>query len=345
MTQVAQVSASTAARTTWADTAKGACILLVVLWHVIMKHYLQVDWRLGVPIPGAWGAVGEQLLPLRMPSFFTISGMFAVGAVGRSWGVLARSKVAKFLYLYALWLMIHTVALSAVPDFDTARATGPLELLEQLTITPSNLWYLYALALYFLIAKAARRVPVPVLLGAAFLLSATASAGLLAVPGNRAGVYQNLIFFLVGLHYRPLFEKLAAVATWRRFATGAAAYAVLLGAVAALDMKTWFGVWPAVCVLATVLGVTAAALVSTWPVVGPGLATLGRQTLPIYVLHMPLLAGLHWLLLKPLSTADTGLQWTAALAEPVLLTALVVAACLALHRALLAARARWLFDL
>ncbi len=337
-------AAPVTSRTTWADTAKGACILLVVLWHVIMKHYLQVDWKLGVPIPGAWGAAGEQLLPLRMPLFFTISGMFAVGAVGRSWRVLARSKVAKFLYLYALWLMIHTAVLSAVPDFDTARATGPLELLEQLTITPSNLWYLYALALYFAIAKAARRVPVPVLLGAAFLLSATASAGLLDVPGNRAGVYQNLIFFLIGLHYRPLFEKLAEVATWRRLAAGAAGYAVLLGAMAALGAKTWFGVWPAVCVLATVLGVTAAALVSNWPL-GSGLASLGRRTLPIYVLHMPVLAGLHWLLLEPLSTAGAGWQWVAALAEPVLLTAVVVAACLGLHRALLAARARWLFQL
>ena len=94
-----------------------------------------------------------------MPLFFTISGMFAIGAVNRPWRVLGRSKVARFLYLYAVWLLIHTVLLALVPDFDTARADGPLDLLAQLTITPSNLWYLYALALYFAIAKAARRLP------------------------------------------------------------------------------------------------------------------------------------------------------------------------------------------
>src|SRR5690349_20157208 len=78
-------------RTQWADVAKGVCILLVVLWHVIMKHYLEIDWRLRLPSPGAWGTFGEQLLPLRMPVFFTISDMFAVAAVNRPWRVIGRS--------------------------------------------------------------------------------------------------------------------------------------------------------------------------------------------------------------------------------------------------------------
>ena len=196
-------------RTQWADVAKGICILLVVLWHVVVKHYLQIDWHLRAPIPGAWGALGEQLLPLRMPLFFTISGMFAVGAVGRPWRVLGRSKLAKFGYLYAVWLLIHTAVLALAPDFKTDRAHGPLELLEQLTITPSNLWYLYALALYFAVAKAVRRVPPALVLAVALALSTIAAAGLLATPGNRAGVYQNLVFFLAGLYFRPHVERWA----------------------------------------------------------------------------------------------------------------------------------------
>jgi uncharacterized membrane protein YcfT len=117
-----QVTPTAAGRVAWADTAKGVCILLVVLWHVIMKHYLQIDWRISSPIPGAWGTLSEQLLPLRMPLFFTISGLFAAGAVSRPWPVLLRSRVAKFCYLYAMWLVIHTVVLSFVPDFKTDRA-------------------------------------------------------------------------------------------------------------------------------------------------------------------------------------------------------------------------------
>ncbi|MEV4522046.1 hypothetical protein AB0J77_17600 [Micromonospora tulbaghiae] len=40
-------------RVVWADVAKGACIVLVVLWHVVVKDYLRIDWRVGLPVPGA----------------------------------------------------------------------------------------------------------------------------------------------------------------------------------------------------------------------------------------------------------------------------------------------------
>src|SRR5262245_27573217 len=125
-------------REVWADVAKGACILLVVLWHVVEKHYLEVTWRISLPIPGAWGMFVEQMLPLRMPLFFTVSGVFAVAAVRRPWPVLLRSRVAKFFYLYVVWLLIHTAVLSLTPDFDTAHATNLLDLLDELTITPPN---------------------------------------------------------------------------------------------------------------------------------------------------------------------------------------------------------------
>ncbi|MEU4408925.1 acyltransferase [Streptosporangium sp. NPDC023963] len=332
-------------RALWADVAKGVCILLVVLWHVVVKHYLRIDWGVSPPIPGAWGALTEQLLPLRMPLFFTISGMFAAGAVARPWRVVRRSKVGRFLYLYAVWLLIHTTVLALVPSFDTARADDVADLLAQLTITPSNLWYLYALALYFALAKAARRVPVALVLGGALVLSAMASAGLLEMPGNRGGLYQNLVFFLAGLYFRPLVERLAATAGWGRLALTGACYAGALAAVAMTGSRAWPGVWPVVCAVATVFGVTAAALLGR-ATLGNALARLGRRTLPVYVIHMPLLALLHLALVPPLSAGmDGGLRIVLAVVEPVVLTALVVWLCLALHRLLLKLRATWLFDL
>jgi uncharacterized membrane protein YcfT len=319
-------------RIAWADVAKGICILLVVLWHVIMKHYLQIDWHIGGRARGLWGTLGEQLLPLRMPLFFAVSGFFAVRAVQRPWSAVARTKVAKFYYLYALWLVVHTAVLALVPDFATERADGPLKFLAQLTITPSNLWYLYALALYFVIAKVTRRVPPWVVLGLAFALSATASAGLLDVPGDRGGVYQNLVFFLAGLYGKGLIEDLAARASWRRLFLVGTPYVVLLAVIAIFDAKTWFGLWPLVSVVAIVLGVTAAGLVSRWERLTTALTSIGRRTLPIYVMHLPLLALTHAALIKPLSSAGPAIQWTAAIAEPVVLTAFLTYLCLLLHR-------------
>lgn len=338
-------AAAATQRTAWADVAKGVCILLVVLWHVIMKHYLQVDWRLSMPIPGAWGSLGEQLLPLRMPVFFAISGMFAVGAVNRPWRVLGRSKVAKFFYLYAIWLLIHTAILSFTPGFNTEHASGVGELVEQLTITPSNLWYFYALAAYFLIAKTVRRLPVPLVLGVAFALSAAAAAGLLATPGNRGGLYQNLVFFLAGLYFRPAMDWLATTAGWRRLALTGGAYAVILAAMAATGARSWPGVWPAASIVAIAFGVTAAALLCRWSMVSSALASIGRRTLPIYVLHMPLLALVHFVLVTPVSRANSSGQLGLAIAEPVLLTAVLAGACLALHHGLQRLGAGWLFEL
>ncbi|MER7891641.1 acyltransferase [Micromonospora sp. NPDC094482] len=332
-------------RAQWADAAKGLCIILVVGWHVVVKHYLQIDWHLGVPVPGLWGALGEQFLPLRMPLFFVISGLFAANAVQRPWRVVARNRIAKFLYLYAAWLLIHTAILAAAPNFPTDRATSPLGLLEQLTITPSNLWYLYALALYFTVAKAVRRVPRPLVLAPAAALSAVAAAGLLATPGNRAGFYQNLVFFLAGLYLRPQIERWAATATRRRLLLTTAAYTLALAATAATGAQQSLGVWPLVSVVAVAFGITAAARLARWPALSRPLATLGRNTLPVYVIHMPVLALLHGLLLGPLSGLDRTGQLLVAVGYPAVLTGLVLGLSLAIHRGLTAVPAPWLFDL
>ncbi|WP_238455148.1 threonine/serine dehydratase [Micromonospora sp. ATA51] len=79
--------------------------------------------------------------------------------------------------------------------------------------------------------------------------------------------------------------------------------------------------------------------------VGGALATLGRRTLPVYVIHMPVLALLHRLLAGPVAELTGTSRALLVTCYPVLLTAVVLALSLAVHRALLAAGATWLFDL
>ncbi|GGM20340.1 hypothetical protein GCM10011608_01160 [Micromonospora sonchi] len=332
-------------RLAWADVAKGGCIVLVLLWHVIMKNYLQLDWRLDVPVAGVWGTLGDLLLPMRMPLFFTISGMFAAAAVHRPWRSVGRPRVARLLYLYGVWLLIHTAVLALAPDFPTDRATGPGELLVQLTVTPSNLWYLYALALYFALARTLRRVHPVVLLVAAGVLNAVASAGLLDTPGNRAGLYQNLVFFLAGLHLRRYVERWARAVKLRHLLLAAVAYAVVLVAVTASGTGRLPGVGPLVSVVAVAFGIAVAVRLARRPTIGQPLAALGRQTLPIYVIHMPVLALLHRLVADPIANLSDPARLALSLGYPFSLTVLVLALSLGVHRVLLAVRAGWLFDL
>jgi uncharacterized membrane protein YcfT len=338
-------SPSPSRRVEWADVAKGGCIVLVVLWHVIMKHYLQIDWHLSVPLPGAWGAFGDQLLPLRMPVFFCVSGLFAAGAVHRPWRVAARGRIARFYYLYVLWFAIHTVVLSLVPRFDTLSARNLTDILEQLTITPTNLWYLLALAIYFAVARLTRALPAAVVLGAAFLLSAAASAGLLAAPGNRGQLYQNLLFFLAGLRLKPWLERWAREPRTRWLLAGSAVYLAVVPLVRHFGAAQWFGVWPVLSALAVLLGVAAAVEAHHRLAVASVLARLGRRTLPIYVMHLPILAVLHAVLLSLWSAAPAPVQLVLAALLPVAMTAVLVVACLGLHAGIRRLHGSWLFDL
>jgi threonine dehydratase len=330
-------------RETWPDVAKGVCIVLVVLWHVVTKHYQRVEWDTSISWSAAWGTLGEQLLPLRMPLFFTISGLFAVGAVARPWPVLLRTRVAGFFYLYALWLLIHTAVMWSTPTFDTARARSAGALIDQLTISPTNLWYLFALALYFAVARATRRVPTAWLLTAALVLSAAAAADLLPVVSNRGQVYQNLLFFLAGLRLRPTIQTYASTASVRRLVAAGAAYAAALLAMASAGAQRWPGVWPAVSVLAVAFGIAAAVMIARHLTrAARALSGLGTRTLPVYVMHLPLLAVVDRVLRGPLDVLEPRTALVAAL-EPVALTALLIVVCLLLERVLRRRGTGWLF--
>jgi uncharacterized membrane protein YcfT len=331
-------------RLLWPDVAKGACIVLVVLWHVIWKHYEQVHWHVDPSIPRGWALLNDQLTPIRMPLFFTISGMFAVGAIGRSWRTLLRSRLLRFLVLYVLWVLIETVVLRLTPDFPTARATDPVQLAAELTVSPTNLWYLLALGLYFPLAKACRRVPMVWLLAAAAALAVAAASHLIPNAGNRWQVLQNLVFFLAGSRLAPLLHGLADRPVRGRLALLIAGSATASGLLAALHAQAWPGAQTAVSAAAAVTGICAAGAVARrFPRIARPVASLGRRTLPVYVLHLPLLAALDALVRPVVQRVAAGSTVLAAV-EPAVLAALVVALSLAAHRLLLTARLRRLFD-
>lgn len=335
--------ASRPQRDVWPDVAKGVCIALVVLWHAVTKHFQTIDWPTDLAVSGAWGLLGELLLPLRMPLFFTISGIFAVTAVARPWGELVRTRVAKFAYLYVVWVLIQTVVMWVTPAFDTARARSLGALVEYLTISPTNLWYLYALALYFVVAKLSTGpAHWPVLLGA-LALNIAAGSQILPTANNREQVFANLLFFLIGVHGSTRLRRYATQARATRLLVLTSLYAVGIALMYALDARTWPGVWPALGALAVGAGVTAAVLIARHaPRCAEPIAALGRNTLPIYVLHLPLLALFNqaqrrW-------TFEPTMTWY-IVAEPAIVTAALIATSIWLGRLLARVGGGFLFQL
>ena len=341
----APTTASTPRRETWGDALKGALIILVVLWHAIVKTYLQVDWQIGPPISRAWAVVGELIWPFLLPLFLLVSGFFAANALTRSWSRVVRPRIVRFLYLYLVWSLIHMVALWAFPDFPTLVPRSVSEFVEFVTISPPDTWYLYALALYFLVAKLLSRVSPTLVIGAAALLSIAVSAGYIESVSNRGSLLYNFTFFLLGAHLAPQIRRAIGRATWPIAALLVAGYLVAFAAVRLTDAAAVPGVWPALSAIGCAMGLAVAATISPLRLVGSGLAWLGKRSLPIYLIHMPLLALADLALVGWLSGASGAVQFIAAVGLPVVLTAILVAASVALYSLLLRDGASWLFDL
>ncbi|MFJ4165498.1 CapA family protein [Microbacterium sp. NPDC089698] len=332
-------------RLAWADAAKGLLIVLVVFWHVVMKSYLTIDWRIGLPIPGAWGLISDLAYPVRMPLFFLISGCFAANAVARPWAVVFRSRVLRFLYLYLLWTLIHMATMWAFPDFPTLVPRSVAEFVEAITISPPNAWYLYALALYFLVAKGLRRLPVWIPLAAAAALTTAVGAGLVDVVSNRGSLLANLLYFLLGTSFS---RQIIGFAARPRplLATGwVVLYLAAFAAVRATGAEEIPGVWPALALTGLGAGIAVAPLLARTPRLGTGLSQLGARTLQIYVIHMPVLALADALVAGWVSDAGRAVQLVAAVVLPVVLTAIVIAVSLAIGELITRDRLSWLFDL
>ncbi|WP_435769518.1 acyltransferase family protein [Nocardioides sp. SYSU DS0651] len=318
-------------RLVWADVAKGACILLVVLHHLVSKHFVQV-----VPddLPGAaaaWWHLTYALKPIRMPLFFLVSGIFAASALRRPWDRRQTVRLVGLYLLYAGWLVLHAGIFSVATELPMNRTRNGEELLADLVFASTGLWYLYALAVYGVLARWLHRLwgPWPTL-----LLAGAVAVGvpLLDIEGaNRVSVVQHFVYFAVGAYLPTVGGRLAAL-SWRT--TGA-----LAAATVALAAGLWSTSMPlrSVNVLVSVLAVPCAlrgaAAISRWRPVRRAASYVGRHSLPIYVLHVPLLAVLHRVVdgwpLPPLSNG----WWIVPLAAyPVAAAVVLVLACLAVQR-------------
>ncbi len=141
------------ARVAWVDYAKGFCIIMVVMMH----STLGVEKALGTE--GWMNNVVAFATPFRMPDFFMISGLFLARVIDRDWRTYLDRKVVHFGYFYVLWLTVQ-FAFKA-PDIAADGGAPEVVRLYLLSfIDPfGTIWFIYLLPIFFVVVKAARRVP------------------------------------------------------------------------------------------------------------------------------------------------------------------------------------------
>lgn len=273
-------------RVQWADAARGLAIALVVLHHAAKRSVTagSADWWLGLT---------DMLATMRMPLFFAVAGVFAATWVSdqRTWPQLLRAKVLLFAWVYALWVVVRYLWFLTVPQADgNSMALSDLALR---VVYPSGGWFIFALALMFVLARSVRSVPSPVVLVAASAVSVVFLAGWVRFENSAwDGLGMYTVFFLLGIALRDhLLERVGRVPLWAAALVPVAWVALYLGcAEAGLVTAPVVGLVLRLAGIAA--GVGLALLLQRWS----GLRALGHHTLPVYLAHQLLVVtAVGWL--------------------------------------------------
>lgn len=258
-------------RESWIDVAKGIAIILVVLFHAVM--YLDA-----VGLAGALARFNPLLDTFRMPLFFFMSGILAARVIRLPYRQLFRKRMLLLLYLYVVWATAQTLFLLALPPIGPGAVNSGWSELYTIFVRPSsNLWFIYALPVFFTAAWLMRRWnPLVQVTGTAILATAFASGFLhTGTPWDKMGRY--LVFFLAAVWLGPLVR-------WWHAVVLAGAYLLTVLAMARLQLTHVPVVLLGVSVLAVMVGISIAVLLSRLPACD-FLRSLGTKTLPIYLLY------------------------------------------------------------
>jgi uncharacterized membrane protein YcfT len=323
-------------RLAWVDAAKGLSILLVVAHHSVA--FLQTSGL----APSAVVTANTALASMRMPLFFLASGLFVAGPLAAPWRTLLHKRVTFFLYLYLLWTLLRFgyFQIPAIDAVDPYRTADPVTTLALALVLPGSLtWFLYALALFAVVCKLIRRVPVWLQLPLAGVLSALAGAEVVQFEsGPWTRIARYFVFFLLGWHASGLAHRIAASSSAIKVAAVAAGCVVAATVAVTLDLQSVPGIALALNIAAVTFGVLFAAWISRYRI-GHPLVVLGQRTLPVYLLHIfwvpAVMVGLRYL------DVPVAVEYLLPATMAVVLTVL----SLTTHRLLVRAGASWLFAL
>lgn len=334
---------TTKSRVAWLDIARGLMVVCVVLVHYRLWHgrIFEIDLSL-------WAPVARELQPFRMPMLFVISGMLVSEIVRRGWSEPKnRTRTVSSYYLYVVWLLIYGVislGLTQMPH--TIGSWGGL--FDQLLIPRTPLWFVFFLAINMVIFTSVRRLPPAAVLVGIVLVCAALS--IVDLPNRYALTLrggENMFYFALGVYLKPYILKFPQSHVWWKLALSATAY-VVIGDVSrrigAGRPFSWLAldVAQALAVIAVVS--SGAALLSYWRPISRLLQFVGRRTVDVYVMHVPLLWGAI-LVFERLPAEIFEQRWFELFSLPIIVLA-VSASALAIGAIMRRVPGgRWLFDI
>jgi peptidoglycan/LPS O-acetylase OafA/YrhL len=257
-------------------------------------------------------------------------------------------SLATNFYLYLVWLLVYlvvTIALGNGPGIPEPVRPG-WDVVRQVVAPDSTLWFIYALVIFVAGLALVRRWPPWLVLFGLFVVGWAAHREFTYLDPAWSRIPQLAVFFGVGVYAKDKLRRLAA-SPWH----SAAAALLSVGLYALLITNPpiiYYPVYVACSVLAGVAMLGLARLISKH---APGPARVGewvgRRTLGIYVLHFPFVMMLAVMSSGPFVELERSLLSSMALRWyfPLMATAVIVLACLALEEGLRRVGAGWMFRL
>ena len=284
-------------RLDWVDTAKGISIFLVVLIHA--RRWLEF-----VGANAAWISEFNALfMTVRMPLFFAMSGLLAQRWVrDKSWRELFSGKLALLVWVFIVWQPIVFIYKYSSTWFIPNQEDSSVQAhILRAVISPlrpnGELWFLWALVIFFLIAKATRSIPVWLQLTLSGLVSAgwlslapvLFSESMLRQLGDGwNGLFSYYFFFLCALLLRSEILRVTSASRWWNQLIMVFVWIGVYVLVTRLAVDGIPGVQFLLRVAGFSAGISLALLLHRITV----LKTLGRQTLPIYLAHTFFVVGI-----------------------------------------------------
>jgi uncharacterized membrane protein YcfT len=333
-----------AGRLAWVDAARGICVLLVVLLHVRIFVYAP----LAPPTNGVevWTQLTEFFGAFRLPLLFAVSGLVASKRVRAGWGDRRTVLRAVSLYwLYVVWLTVYALlSIVVIAPGVPFRVMSVGSYAQQLLVPDSMLWFIFALAVYVVLLSSLHRVrPAVMLVGLAVVAVASGAAPMTRDEALWLHPVYYAVFFAAGVYLGPRLRALAeSRARWR--------VPLALVAFVAFQLLWQQGVEgtlveSALRLLrdgsAVVLSIIVIELAVRWRPFASAASAIGRRTLPIFVLQLPLIWVLFLLPPVEWSLTSAPVRYVA----PVLGTALIVVAALGIHSVAMRGRTRVLFEI
>lgn len=320
------------ARLAWPDATRGLAVLAVVLYHSLIWN--QRDLAGGLVQP--WGWVNAALSQLRMPVLLSISGLFAARTLSQGWpsGGAALRFVSNY-YLYAVWVLLYFTFYASIPARGLVSDIGTThQLVRQLLLPDTTLWYILVLAVFPLVITAAHTLRLQPWMVLGLGLAARVVGQVVVMPDAVGKPLRTFVFFAVGVYLAP---RLHAFADTR--ATTAALYGAFFVVLVVVLIAAPDG--PARTALATMASlasipaaIAGVAHLCRWRPIAAGGAFIGSRTLPIYLLHVPILAVVLILARHHEPLGDFARSGTGAYAMPVVTAAVAVTVSMVLHQSL-----------